>query len=83
MARVLCTLNLNGIRSAGRRGFLRWLKRARPDLLCLQELRAQPGDVVPVGSVIFVLQTAGAPARVAAPAHEAPAHAPAHAAPAL
>jgi exodeoxyribonuclease-3 len=45
MPRTLCTLNLNGIRSAGRRGFLRWLKRARPDLLCLQELRAQPADV--------------------------------------
>jgi exodeoxyribonuclease-3 len=44
-SRTLCTLNLNGIRSAGRRGLLRWLKRTQPDLLCLQELRAQPSDV--------------------------------------
>jgi exodeoxyribonuclease III len=45
MARTLCTLNLNGIRSAERRGFSTWLKRRKPDLLCLQELRAQREDV--------------------------------------
>jgi pyruvate dehydrogenase E2 component (dihydrolipoamide acetyltransferase) len=45
----------------------------------LLELRANAGDVVPVGSVIFVLETAGG--AVAAPA-AAPAHA-THAAPAL
>ena len=42
---TICTLNLNGIRSAERRGFSRWLKRRKPDCLCLQELRASPGDV--------------------------------------
>ncbi len=42
------------------------------------ELRAKAGDVVPVGSVIFVLETAGG--AVAAPAHSS-AHAPAQAAP--
>jgi len=45
MSLTLCTLNLNGIRSAERRGFSRWLGRAKPDLLCLQELRAQRDDV--------------------------------------
>jgi len=45
MRATLCTLNLNGIRSAGRRGFARWLARAKPDILCLQELRAVPEDV--------------------------------------
>jgi pyruvate dehydrogenase E2 component (dihydrolipoamide acetyltransferase) len=47
----------------------------------ISELRAKEGDVVPVGSVIFVLETAaGAPAPKAAhhaPAHAAPAAAPA------
>jgi len=43
--RTLCTLNLNGIRSAGRRGFARWLRRTRPDILCLQELRAHEEDI--------------------------------------
>jgi len=41
----LCTLNLNGIRSAERRGFSRWLRRTEPDVLCVQELRAHQGDV--------------------------------------
>lgn len=43
--RTLCTLNVNGIRSAERRGFLRWLKRTHPDYLCIQELRATEDDV--------------------------------------
>ena len=41
----LCTLNLNGIRSADRRGFSRWLTKHKPDYLLVQELRAQEGDV--------------------------------------
>jgi exodeoxyribonuclease-3 len=45
VTRTICTLNLNGIRSAERRGFSRWLKKRKPDLLCLQELRANPEDV--------------------------------------
>lgn len=46
--RTLCTLNLNGIRSAERRGFSKWLKRRKPDFLCLQELRATTDDVADV-----------------------------------
>jgi len=42
---TLCTLNCCGLRSAERRGFLRWLRRARPDVLCLQEVRAWPEQV--------------------------------------
>lgn len=42
---TLCTLNLNGIRSAERRGFSKWLAGAEPDVLCLQELRATTEDV--------------------------------------
>lgn len=47
MSFTICSLNLNGIRSAERRGFSRWLKRARPDALCVQELRATPDQVEP------------------------------------
>lgn len=32
--------NVNGIRSAAQKGFLDWLRRQRPDVVCLQEVRA-------------------------------------------
>lgn len=35
------TLNVNGIRSAGRKGFFHWLRRQRADVVCLQEIKAQ------------------------------------------
>jgi len=44
---TLATLNCCGLRSAGARGLLRWLKAARPDVLCLQEVRAWPDQVEP------------------------------------
>lgn len=34
--------NVNGIRAAGRRGFLDWLHRTQPDIVGLQETRALP-----------------------------------------
>jgi exodeoxyribonuclease-3 len=40
------TVNLNGLRSAERRGFKRWLRKSQPDVLCLQEIRCTP-DVAP------------------------------------
>ena len=45
MSTTICTLNVNGIRSAEKRGFSRWLRRAQPDHLCLQEVRAHVADV--------------------------------------
>jgi exodeoxyribonuclease-3 len=44
MLRII-TLNLNGIRSAARKGFFGWLARMRADIVCVQELKAQPGDM--------------------------------------
>jgi exodeoxyribonuclease-3 len=44
---TVCTLNLNGIRAAEKRGFSAWLTRRRPDVLCLQEVRALPEQVPP------------------------------------
>lgn len=35
----ITTLNVNGLRSADRRGLKRWLARSKPDVLCLQEIR--------------------------------------------
>ena len=44
MLRVI-TLNLNGIRSATGKGFLRWLPRQKADIVCVQELKAQAADM--------------------------------------
>jgi exodeoxyribonuclease III len=39
------TLNVNGLRSAGRKGLFPWLAAQRWDIVCLQELKAQDGDL--------------------------------------
>jgi exodeoxyribonuclease-3 len=41
----LTSLNLNGIRSATSKGLEEWLARARPDCICVQEVKAQAPDV--------------------------------------
>jgi exodeoxyribonuclease-3 len=43
----IITLNVNGIRSAARRGFFAWLKRQRADVVCVQEIKAQAADMTP------------------------------------
>jgi exodeoxyribonuclease III len=42
----LTSLNLNGIRSAARKGVEAWLEKAKPDCICVQEIKAQASDVV-------------------------------------
>lgn len=37
--------NVNGIRAACRKGFLEWLEDFQPDILCLQETKAQVQDL--------------------------------------
>ncbi len=44
MLRII-TLNLNGIRSAWRRGLLSWASAQNPDVVCVQELKAQHADL--------------------------------------
>ena len=44
MIRII-TYNVNGIRSALRKGFLDWLEATQPDILCLQETKAQPEQI--------------------------------------
>jgi exodeoxyribonuclease III len=49
MAKTTITLlswNVNGIRAAFRKGFAQWLDQARPDIMCLQETKARPEQVV-------------------------------------
>ena len=41
----LTSLNLNGIRSATSKGLEAWLGQARPDCICVQEVKAQASDV--------------------------------------
>jgi exodeoxyribonuclease-3 len=41
----IITLNVNGIRSAARRGLFEWLPRQRADVVCLQEVKAQQDDL--------------------------------------
>jgi exodeoxyribonuclease-3 len=44
MLRVI-TINLNGIRSAAKKGFFDWLLRQDADVVCVQELKAQAIDL--------------------------------------
>jgi exodeoxyribonuclease-3 len=37
---VLLSWNVNGLRAAHKKGFLGWLLKARPDILCLQETKS-------------------------------------------
>jgi len=36
----IISYNVNGIRAAMRKGFIEWLKAANPDIICLQEIKA-------------------------------------------
>lgn len=44
----ITSANLNGIRSAASKGFFHWLEREKPDMVCLQELKAQSADLTDV-----------------------------------
>ncbi len=44
MARII-TCNTNGIRSAARKGFFDWLAGQRADVVCIQETKAQEGQL--------------------------------------
>lgn len=44
MRRIL-SWNVNGIRAVAKKGFLEWLERESPDMLCLQETKASPDQL--------------------------------------
>ncbi|MDR2792405.1 MAG: exodeoxyribonuclease III [Treponema sp.] len=37
--------NVNGIRAVEKKGFLQWVQNESPDMLCLQETKAEPGQL--------------------------------------
>ena len=37
----IISYNVNGIRAALKKGFINWLKNADPDVICLQEIKAE------------------------------------------
>ena len=41
----IITLNVNGIRSAANKGFFHWMPAQQADVICVQELKAQPDDM--------------------------------------
>ena len=42
---TLYSWNVNGIRAAAKKGFLDWLSQTGPDVLCVQETKAQPDQL--------------------------------------
>jgi exodeoxyribonuclease-3 len=43
----IISANLNGIRSAAKKGFFEWLAKESADFVCVQELKAQAADMTP------------------------------------
>jgi exodeoxyribonuclease III len=43
----IITANLNGIRAAARKGFFAWMARQQPDIVCVQETKAQEHQLPP------------------------------------
>ena len=41
----IISYNVNGIRAALRKGLADWLKKANPDILCIQETKAQKDQI--------------------------------------
>lgn len=39
---TIISYNVNGVRAAMRKGLIEWLKHAQPDVVCLQEIKANP-----------------------------------------
>jgi len=44
MKRIV-SFNVNGIRSAIKKGFLNWLENEKPDIVCIQELKAKENQI--------------------------------------
>ncbi|MFE2374584.1 exodeoxyribonuclease III [Streptomyces sp. NPDC059398] len=42
---TVTTVNVNGLRAAAKKGFVEWLAQTEADVICLQEVRAEPGQL--------------------------------------
>lgn len=45
MSKKIISYNVNGIRAAFNKGLIDWVKQADPDILCIQETKAQPEQI--------------------------------------
>jgi len=45
MAKIITSYNVNGIRAAMNKDLITWIKGNNPDILCLQETKAQPDQI--------------------------------------
>ncbi len=52
----IISYNVNGIRSAASKGFFTWLQATDPDIICLQEVKALPGQIP---EEIFLIEQMG------------------------
>ncbi|MBA0053406.1 exodeoxyribonuclease III, partial [Streptomyces sp. AJS327] len=43
--RTVTTVNVNGLRAAAKKGYTEWLAATEADVVCLQEVRAEPGQL--------------------------------------
>lgn len=43
----IVTWNVNGIRAIQKKGFIPWVEKEKPDVLCLQEIKARPEQLEP------------------------------------
>jgi exodeoxyribonuclease III len=48
----ITTWNVNGIRAAMNKGLVEWVQDFKPDVLCLQEVKARPDQVVDAGRIM-------------------------------
>ena len=42
---LILSWNVNGLRSVGKKGFSEWLQKVKPEILCMQETKASPGQL--------------------------------------
>lgn len=42
---VILSWNVNGIRAAQKKGFIEWVQKTNPDILCIQETKAHPDQL--------------------------------------
>ncbi|MEU5691187.1 exodeoxyribonuclease III [Actinosynnema sp. NPDC020468] len=42
---TVSSINVNGLRAAAKKGYLEWLSATAADVVCLQEVRAEPGQL--------------------------------------
>ena len=45
--KTIVSWNVNGVRAAAKKGLLQWLGDLRPDVFCLQEIKAHPEQLEP------------------------------------